>query len=330
MSTFAAVVLFIGVVAYAVLGGADYGAGFWDLTAGGAERGRRPRHLIDESLAPVWEANHVWLIFTLVMLWTGFPSAFAAIMTTLYIPLGLAALGMVARGAGFAFRKVLVRTDEQRVVGAAFAVSSVMTPFFLGTVAGGIASGRVPAGGYGDPLASWINPTSLLGGVLAVLACAFTAAAFLTAEARRREDRELTVWFRRRAQVTAIVTGVVALAGIAILRADAPRLFHGLLTRGLPLVVLSAACGLGALLLLHRAGPRVVQGLAVTAVGAVVVGWGVAQYPYLLGTHVSISAAAAPVPTLWALTVVAAAALLLVAPSMALLFVLEQRGRLES
>jgi cytochrome bd ubiquinol oxidase subunit II len=330
MSTFAAVVLFVGVVAYAVLGGADYGAGFWDLTAGGAERGREPRHLVDQSLAPVWEANHVWLVFCLVMLWTGFPVAFAAIMTTLYVPLGLAALGIVVRGSGFAFRKVFVRTEQQRVVGAAFAGSSVLTPFFLGAVAGGIASGRVPTRGHGDPLTSWLNPTSLLGGVLAVLACAFTAAVFLTAEARRRDEPDLERWFRLRAQVTAVVTGVVALAGIAILRADAPRLFSGLLSRGLVLVVLSGLCGLGALTLVRRAAPRVVQALAVTAVGAVVAGWGVAQYPYLLGTHLSIAQAAAPAPTLVALTVVAAAALVLVVPSMALLFVLQQRGRLEA
>ena len=330
MSTFAAVVLFLGVVAYAVLGGADYGAGFWDLTAGGAERGREPRHLVDESLAPVWEANHVWLIFCLVMLWTGFPTAFAAIMTTLYVPLGLAALGIVVRGSGFAFRKVIVRTDQQRVVGAAFAVSSVLSPFFLGTVAGGIASGRVPTRGHGDPLTSWLNPTSLLGGVLAVLACAFTAAVFLTAEARRQEEPELEGWFRPRAQGTAVVTGVVALAGIAVLRADAPRLFSGLLGRGLVLVVLSGLCGLAAIGLVNRVAPRLIQGLAVAAVAAVIVGWGVAQYPYLLGTHLSIGAAAAPTPTLVALTVVAAAALLLVVPSLALLFVLQQRGRLET
>jgi cytochrome d ubiquinol oxidase subunit II len=329
VSTFAAVVLFVGVVAYAVLGGADYGAGFWDLTAGGAERGRESRHLVDQSLAPVWEANHVWLIFCLVMLWTGFPGAFAAIMTTLYVPLGLAALGIVVRGSGFAFRKVFVRTEQQRVVGAAFAVSSVMTPFFLGTVAGGIASGRVPTGGHGDPVTSWLNPTSVLGGVLAVLVCAFTAAVFLTAEARRREEPGLERRFRVRAQVTALVTGAVALAGIAVLRADAPRLFDGLLSRALVLVVVSGLCGLGALVLIRRAAPRLVQGLAVTAVGAVVAGWGVAQYPYLLGTHLSIATAAAPAPTLFALTVVAAAALVLVVPSMALLFVLQQRGRLE-
>src|SRR3954466_1739193 len=237
MSVLAAAVLFTGVLAYAVLGGADYGAGFWDLTAGGARRGQGPRHLVDQSLAPVWEANHVWLIFCLVMLWTAFPPAFAAIMTTLYVPLGLAALGIVARGSGFAFRHVFVRTDQQRVVGAAFAVSSVLSPFFLGTVAGGIASGRVPTAGHGDPVSSWLNPTSLLGGVLAVLACAFTAAVFLSAEARRRDEPDLERWFRRRGQVTAVVTGAVALAGIAVLHADAPRLFSGLLSRGLVFVL---------------------------------------------------------------------------------------------
>ena len=330
MSVFAAAVLFTGVMAYAVLGGADYGAGFWDLTAGGAERGRGPRHLIDEALAPVWEANHVWLIFCLVMLWTGFPRAFAAIMTTLYIPLGLAALGIVARGSGFAFRKVMVRTDEQRVTGATFAFSSVLTPFFLGTVVGGIASGRVPSAGYGDPVSSWTNPTSLLGGALAVLVTAYVAAVFLTAEARRRDDAELEAWFRRRAVVTAAVVGVVALAGIAVLRADAPRLFDRLLGPGLPLVIVSGLSGLAALVLLRRGAPRLLQGLAVLAVAAVIAGWGAAQYPYLLGTHLTIDAAAAPTPTLWALTIVAAAALVLVVPSMALLFVLGQRGRLES
>jgi cytochrome d ubiquinol oxidase subunit II len=329
VSTFAALVLFAGVMAYAVLGGADFGAGFWDLTAGGAERGARPRHLIDTTLAPVWEANHVWLIFCLVMLWTAFPRAFAAIMTTLYIPLWFVALGIVLRGSGFAFRKAVVRTEEQRVVSAAFAVSSVMAPFFLGAVAGGIASGRVPSSGRGDPVGSWINPTSLLGGVLAVLACAFLAAVYLAADARRLDDRDRDVYFRRRAQATAFVTGLVALTGIFVLNADAPRLFHGLLSRGGALLALSAVCGIAALVLLPRADRRVIRGLAVGAVAAVVLGWGVAQYPYLLGTHLPIQAAAAPAATLWALTGVAAVAVVIVVPALSLLLVLHQRGELE-
>jgi cytochrome d ubiquinol oxidase subunit II len=329
MSTAAAVLLFLGVIAYAVLGGADFGAGFWDLTAGGAEGGRRPRHLVDVTLAPVWEANHVWLIFCLVMLWSAFPTAFAAITTTLYLPLGLAALGIVVRGSGFAFRKVVVRTDQQRMAGASFAASSVITPFFLGAVAGGIASGRVPTRGYGDPVTSWVNPTSLLGGVLAVLACALLAAVFLVAEARRRGDGDLEQWFRRRALAAAAVTGVVVLAGIAVLRSDSPRLFRELTTRGLPLVVASAVCGVAALVLLPRAAPGVLRLLAVGAVAAVVAGWGVAQYPYLLGTHLPIADAAAPLPTLWVLTVVAAAAVVLVLPGFVLLFTLQQRGRLD-
>jgi cytochrome d ubiquinol oxidase subunit II len=325
MSTFAAVALFIGVIAYAVLGGADYGAGFWDLTAGGARRGAVARGLIDRTLAPVWEANHVWLIFCLVVLWTAFSSAFAAIMTTLFIPLGLAALGIVVRGSGFAFRKQLVQTEQQRAAGAAFAVSSILTPFFLGTVAGGIASGRVP----GSAVSSWLNPTSLLGGVLAVLVTAFVAAVFLTAEARRLGDEQAEHWFTRRTWISALVTGVVSLAGIAILRSDAPRLFSGLTGRGLPLVILSALAGLACLLFSSRLAPRALQLLAVTAAAAVVAGWGVAQYPYLLGTHMSIAEAAAPDATLLALVVIAAGALVLVVPSVALLYTLQQRGSLE-
>jgi cytochrome d ubiquinol oxidase subunit II len=328
VSTFAAVVLFIGVIAYAVLGGADYGVGFWDLTAGGAARGQSPRRLMDEVLSPVWEANHVWLIFCLVMLWTAFPPAFAAIMTTLYVPLGLAALGIVIRGSGFAFRSVMVRTDQQRVAGAAFAVSSILVPFFFGTVAGAIASGRVPTAGNGDAVRSWVNPTSFVGGFFAVLMTAFVGAVFLTAEARHRGEPGLTPWFARRARLAAAGCGAVALAGIGVLRTDSPRLFHELLTRGLVLVVLSTCFGVVTLFLLQRLPTRVLQGLGAGAAATIVLGWGIGQYPYLLGTHLPIAAAAAPDATLFALTVVAAVALVVVAPSMGLLFVLQQRGRL--
>src|SRR6476620_2430509 len=189
MSSVTAVVLFFGVTAYALFAGADFGAGFWDLVAGGAQRGERPRALIDHSIGPVWEANHVWLIFCLVVLWTGFSVAFASIMLTLFVPLTLAALGIVLRGSSFAFRKAVLRTRDQRNFGAAFALSSVLVPYCMGAVAGAIASGRVPAGGQaGDPWSSWINPTSILGGTLAVCACAFLAATYLVWDARRLED----------------------------------------------------------------------------------------------------------------------------------------------
>jgi cytochrome bd ubiquinol oxidase subunit II len=147
MSTAAAIILFAAVTMYAIFGGADFGAGFWDLGAGGADRGKRPREVIDHSIGPVWEANHVWLIFVFVVLWTCFPEAYASITLTMFVPLTLAALGIVLRGASFAFRKAVFRSRLQRHFGAIFAVSSVLVPYCFGAIAGGIASGRVPAGG---------------------------------------------------------------------------------------------------------------------------------------------------------------------------------------
>jgi cytochrome d ubiquinol oxidase subunit II len=330
MTDLVGVVLFFGVVLYAMLGGTDFGVGFWDLTAGGAERGRRPRELMDHTLGPVWEADHVWLIYCLVVLWTAFPVAFAAIMSTLYVPIGLAALGIVLRGAGFAFREAVVRTSQQRVAGALFAVSSVVTPFFLGAVVGGIASGRVPVGGSGPAVTSWLNPTSVLGGVLAVLVCAYLAAVTLAAAARRRGEPDLERYFRLRALGAAVVAGVASAVGVLVLRADAPRLFDRLLGPGLPLLVVSVVAGVAALALLWReAPPRTARALAVVAVVAVVLGWGVAQYPYLLGTHLSLAAGAAPHPTLVSVTVVFVAAALLVVPSLILLYTLARRGALE-
>src|SRR4026209_2600212 len=170
MDTAAAILLFAAITIYAIFGGADFGAGFWDLTAGGTQRGERPREVIDHSIGPVWEANHVWLIFCFVVLWTAFSEAYASITLTLFVPLTLAAFGIVLRGSSFAFRKTLFRTRDRRNFGAAFALSSVLVPYCMGAVAGAIASGRGTAGGQpGEPWTSWVNPTSILGGVLAVV-----------------------------------------------------------------------------------------------------------------------------------------------------------------
>src|SRR6188508_2910146 len=228
MSTAAAVVLFVGIMAYAVFGGADFGAGFWDLIAGGAERGARPRAVIEHAIGPVWEANHVWLIFTWVVLWTCFPEAYASITLTVFVPLSIAAFGIVLRGSGFAFRKTVTKTSSKRNFGAAFASSSVLVPFCLGAVVGAIASGRIPAGGVaGDPWSSWINPTSILGGVMAVVMAAYLASVYLVWDARRLANEGMVEYFRRRAVGAAIIAGVVAAVGIIVLRADARYIFDG-------------------------------------------------------------------------------------------------------
>jgi cytochrome bd ubiquinol oxidase subunit II len=324
-----AVVLFVGVIAYAIFGGADFGAGFWDLLAGGAERGDRPRKLIDKSIGPVWEANHVWLIFCLVVLWTAFSEAFASITLTLFVPLTLAALGIVLRGSSFAFRKAVFVTSERRVFGAIFAISSVLVPYCMGAIAGAIASGRVPAGGKaGDPWDSWVNPTSILGGILAVTAVAYLAAVYLTWDAKRLGDDSLVDYFRLRAVVASIVAGAVALAGIYVLYHDSRYLFDGLTARALPLVILSAICGVGSMALLLRQAHRGARLLAIGAVATVIAGWGVAQWPYVLPETLKVEQAAAPSGTLTAVLVVFAVAVVTILPSIGLLYVLDQKSLL--
>jgi len=321
----AAAILWIGATLYAVFGGADFGAGLWDLLAGGAEKGERPRALIQRSLTPVWEANHVWLIFILVVLWTAFPEAFGAVMSTLYAPLALAALGIVLRGAGFAFRKSVRSLEVRRAMGAAFALSSVLTPFFMGAVVGAIAAGNVPAGGDGDAFSSWIAPLPLLTGALFVASGAYIAAVFLVADARRSGAADLEGYFARRALIAALAAGAFALAGVFALHSDARFVYDGLTSAALPLAIVSALCGLAVLTLLLRGARRGLRPLAVVAVVAVIWGWGVAQFPYLLPTSLKISQSAAPGPTLDAVLVVFGAAVLVVLPALGLLYWLTQR-----
>ncbi len=319
-----AAILFTGVVAYAVFAGADFGSGVWDLTAGDAEEGAATRSLIDRAIGPVWEANHVWLVFVLVYLWTGFPGGFASIMETLFVPFSLAGAGIVLRGSAFAFRKMAPTLALARFHGVLFAASSVVTPFVFGTIAGAVAAGRVPADRVGDRWTSWTGPTSMVGGVLAVLTCAFLASVFLTAEADRGADAVLTEWFRRRALAAGIVTGVVALAGVAPLRHDAPTLFNELTGRAFPVIVLSAVAGTATLLALWQRRVAVARVTAAMAVSAVVIGWGVAQWPWLLVDELEIDAAAGTTSTLWALVIVFGLAGVTVVPALAYLYWITQ------
>lgn len=325
-----AVVLWLGVSTYAVFGGADFGAGFWDLASGRGPDGERSRGLIASAIGPVWEANHTWLIFDLVILWTAFPIAFAAIMTSLFVPLCLAAVGIVLRGAAFAFRPVVATRSGRRMTTTIFAASSILTPFFLGAAGGGIASGRVSLEvGGSDLLGSWLNPTSILVGLLAVATCAYIAAVFLVADARRLGQEDLAALFLRRARAAAVVTGALTVLGIVVLRADAPVFADELTGRGWPLILASIGLGAAALVAIGRRAPFGTRPLAVGAVVAVIWGWGVAQYPDILPRTLSLADAAAPAGALAALVVIAAVAALLIAPSLVLLFWLTQRNRLE-
>ena len=325
-----AVVLLIGVTMYAVFGGADFGAGLWSLLAGAGDRGRRPRELIDWAIGPVWEANHVWLIFVLVVLWTGFSSAFEAIFSTLFIPLSLAALGVVLRGAGFAFHHNARSARGRAMAETSFGLASVLTPFFLGTVVGAIAGGRVPVGNAtGDSVTSWCNSLSLVIGALFVATGAYLAAVFLVSDARRAGAPDLERYFSTRALVVAVVAGALAAAGLVSLHSHARYVFDGLTGDGLALVILSLLCGLGVLVLLHRGARRGARPLAVGAVAAVIAGWGVAQWPYLLPEKLTIGDAAAPSATLTGVLIVFGVAVLVVLPAIGLLFTLVQRNLVE-
>lgn len=319
-----AAILFLGVIAYAVFAGADFGSGVWDLTAGDARRGGPMRTLVDHSIGPVWEANHVWLVFVLVYLWTGFPAAFAAICETLFVPLMLAGFGIVLRGSAFAFRKFAPSVAQARLFGALFAASSVITPFFFGAIAGAVASGRVPLDGTGDRWTSWTGEVSLAGGVLAVSTCAFLAAVFLCAEADRQGAAELEAACRTRALGSGAVTGVVALVAILPLEHGAPQLFDRLTGRALPVVVLSGVGGLGAMWSLWRRRHRVARVFAVLAVVAIVTGWGAAQYPFVLSGAATIDEVAAADATLWALVITFGIAGVTVVPALIYLLRLTQ------
>lgn len=329
MSIAAAVILWTGASFYAIFGGADFGGGFWDLIAGDAKKGWEPRMAIQRSLTPVWEANHVWLIFILVVLWTAFPTAFSAIFTTLYVPLILAVLGIVLRGSGFAFRKSIEGLNEQRAAGATFALSSVITPFFMGTVVGAIAAGNVPAHGAGPAFSSWIAPLPLFIGAMFVATSAYLAAVFLVGDSRRAGDRAMELYFEKRALIAGAVAGIFAVVGLIALHSEGHYVYDRLLHQGLPVVIVSAVCGLAALAALLLGNRLLLRPLAALAVVAVIWGAFTAMFPYLLPTSMTISQAAAPNATLSAVFVVFGIACVLVLPALFLLYFLAQSDFLE-
>jgi cytochrome d ubiquinol oxidase subunit II len=287
--------------------------------------------MVQRSMSPVWEANHVWLIFVLVMVWTAFPVAFGSLFSTLAIPLFLAAIGIIFRGTAFALRGHAATIREARFIGATFALSSVIVPFCFGATIGGIASGRVPVGNQaGDTVTSWLNPTSVLIGVLAVLTGAYLAAVFLAGDSVDADQPDLARAFRARALGAGVVTGVVALGGIAIIRSDARALFDGLTSGGgLVAVIVSGLAGAATLWLVWRERYGLARWSAAAAVGAVTVGWVLAQRPYVLPPTLTLDEAAASDATLATLLIGLAIGALALVPSLVYLYRLVLAGRLQ-
>lgn len=321
----ALVVLWTGIVGYVLFGGADFGAGIWDLLAGRDKAADRQRDLIAHVIGPIWEANHVWLIFALVIAWTSFPVAFASTASTMVIPLTLVAIGIIFRGSTFVFRKSVPGRRAQQLFGIMFAASSLITPFFLGTIAGALASGRIPYGGTGDVVGSWTGLTSIFSGVMAVLICAYLAAVYLTGDAQRAGQPDLAERFRRSAMVTGGLTGLLAVAGLLILARDAEELFIGLTGAALPLAVASAVAGVVSIALLAVRFYTLVRLTAAAAVTLILVAWGAGQYPYLLERGVTIDDAAATDAVLSAVLWSLAVGAVLVIPSLIWLYALFQK-----
>lgn len=329
LSTVPLLLALAGLTLYVVLGGADFGAGLWQLLSGRGERGTAVREHAHEAMAPVWEANHVWLIFVLVVMWTCYPVAFGSIVSTLSIPLFIAAIGIVFRGTSYALRAGTTRVREERTVDTVFGVASVLTPFALGTVVGAIAAGEVPVGNAaGDLWTSWTGGLSLMVGVLAVAFGAYLSAVYLAADAVRRDAGDMEQAFRVRALVAGVVAGALAVAGLIVLRSEARGLYDSLVSGdALPALVVSAVAGVGTLALVWLRRYEAARYSAAVAVAAIVAGWAIAQQPELL-PGLTVSEAAASHDVLVAVLVSVAAGALVLVPSLALLFTLTLRGRL--
>ena len=319
-----------GLALYTVLGGADFGAGIWQLTAGRGEAAERLREHAHRSMAPVWEANHVWLIFVLTVFWTAYPAAFGSIASTLSIPLFAAGIGIILRGAAYALRTAAGSERELSRIDTLFAIASLLTPFALGAAVGAIAAGRVPVGNAaGHLVSSWTGSVSVLVGMLAVTSSAYLAAVYLSADARRIGDRELERRFRTRALLSGVVAGGLAIGGLAVLHADAQHLYDRLLAGpGRPALIVSVLAGLLTLGLVWARRYEPARLSAALAVVAILAGWALAQEPRIL-PGLTIAHAAAPHDTLVLVVVAVLAGGAIVFPSLALLFRLVLAGQFD-
>ena len=322
LETLIAAIMLVSLILYALMGGADYGGGMWDLLASGS-RAQRQRHAIVEAIAPIWEANHVWLILVIVLLFTAFPRGFSTMMIALHVPITAMLIGIVLRGSAFIFRKYDSTDDAvQRRWSTVFGVASFFTPFFQGLTLGALTTGdirlagdRVTTGFF----AGWLTPFALACGLFALALFAFLAATYMTVDTESEPDLQND--FRRRAiwsQVTLILLAIVV---FITSRNGAPQMYRGLTNWWAPMLlgwtVLSAII---AFLALWFRVFTVARTAAVALVTLILAGWVLAQFPHLVTPDVTIENAAAPQSTLRLLLLVLGAGAVALLPSVLYLF----------
>jgi cytochrome bd ubiquinol oxidase subunit II len=317
------VILWLAVIAYAVLGGADFGGGVWDLLASGPQAAQQ-RHLVDEAIGPVWEANHVWLIFLIVGLFTAFPLAFSVMSIALFVPFTLALIGIVLRGAAFVFHLHAPGATRIRAIwGRTFSAASTITPFLLGASAAAIASGQIrEQNGHAqtDIWKLWTTPFALTVGAMAVSLCAVLAAIYLAVEAQQAQEKSLVAAFRVRAIIAGAVTALFGTLGLIQMPFAASLLWNAVLGHALPAVIVTMLVGLGAAASLFLGRYRLARVLIVLETGCLLGSWGLAQLPYLIPPDVTISNAASPDVTLIALLVSTGIGMVFLLPSLWFLF----------
>ena len=305
---------------YLLFGGADFGVGIWEVNTA-LQSTERERNLLYKAIGPVWEANHVWLIFFLVCTHAAFPRAYAALGQALWVPLLIAIVGIVFRGAAYAFRANLLGQRTQRTIWEiVFAVASTVAPFFLGAAAGAVASGKLEfndAGEYqGAILLGWISPLSLFTGFFTVGVCAFLSATYLLRESVNQEQPELIKVWRQRALATGLWMGVLSLVGVAFLAVEPERFWTNFRERGLPLFCVGVASGAGARVAIWRTKALLATIFAASTVTCVVWGWGVSQYPILLPPNLTIENCKTSDSVMWAMLVSIGIGMVIVVPSL--------------